>query len=366
MNASTVRNNQSYASIAGDITNMGGVIGKLDAASYTITGNRYSSAEHGIGNNAQGVPSEEGCTKVGASIAITTSSLPNATANSAYTAALTTDSTSSVVWTLTNSTSLPEGLTLDRTTGTISGTPKTAGTYTFTVKASPAPGAPATKEFTLTVQEEGSVTPPPTPTTSISITTTSLPSGTAGQSYSATLSSNPSGATWAVASGSLPNGLTLNSNGRISGTPTSAGTATFSVRATYGSASTTQNLSITINAPSLSITTNSLPSGWVGSSYRETLSASSSSVTWAVYSGSLPNGLTLVESSGIISGTPTSAGMFYFTIQARSAYTSTQKSFSIVIYEDSGSSSGGGGCSSGIGIMGLILLAGIAFRKSHR
>lgn len=118
MNASTVRNNQCYASIEGDIVNMGGVVGKLDAASYTISNNRYSSAEHGIGNNAQGAPSEEGCIKVGASIAITTASpLPDAVVRSPYTTTLATDSTTAVVWNLTNGTSLPAGLELGRSTG---------------------------------------------------------------------------------------------------------------------------------------------------------------------------------------------------------------------------------------------------------
>ncbi|MBQ2616399.1 MAG: putative Ig domain-containing protein, partial [Synergistaceae bacterium] len=178
MKTSTVRNNQSYATIDGNIVNMGGVVGKLDAASYTINNNRYSSAEHGIGNNAQGAPSEQGCIKVGASIAITTASpLPDAVVRSPYTTTLATDSTTAVVWNLTNGTSLPAGLELGRSTGQISGTPTTAGEFTFTVKASPATGAPATKEFKLTVQAEGT----------LAITTTDLPAGTTGTAYSTTL-----------------------------------------------------------------------------------------------------------------------------------------------------------------------------------
>ena len=460
-----VKDNQSYASINSNTVKQGGIIGKIYGTNtdYTISNNRYSSAEHGIGNNAQGIPSEEGCIKVGASISITTASpLTQAVKDSAYSVTLASDSSSPVVWSLTNSTTLPAGLTLDRTTGTISGTPTKTGTYTFTVKASPASGAPATKEFTLTVSDTAPAPAPTTPTpttsititttslpsgtvgssytaslaanisgavwsvssgslpagltlnsstgnisgtptasgtstftvravsgsanaektlsitinqsstqtpaTSITITTTSLPSGTAGQSYSASLASNPSGATWAVSAGSLPPGLSLSSSGSISGTPTTAGTAVFTVRASYGSATATQNLTITINAPSLSITTSSLPSGRVGTSYNETVKASASGVTWSVYAGSLPNGLTLSESQGVISGTPTSSGTFSFTLQARNNYASTTKSFSITIYSSSNdgtseNSSGGGGCNSSFGLLELAAL--LILRRKH-
>ncbi|MBQ7168511.1 MAG: putative Ig domain-containing protein [Synergistaceae bacterium] len=324
MNASTVRNNQSYASISGDIVNMGGVVGKLDAASYTISNNRYSSAEHGIGSNAQGIPSEEGCIKVGPSIAITTTSpLPYAVVKSAYTTTLATDSTTAVVWNLTNGTSLPAGLELGRSTGQISGTPTTAGDYTFTVKASPTTGAPATKEFKLTVQAEGT----------LAITTTDLPSGTTGTAYSATLVSNPTGATWSVASGTLPAGLSLSTSGTISGTPATAGTSRFTVRATLGEKSATRELSITITSgatpAALTITTASLPSGTVNASYSAVLAASSSA-TWSIASGSLPAGLTL-STSGTISGTPTTAGTSTFTVRAVSGSASATKQLSITI-----------------------------------
>ncbi|MBQ4431914.1 MAG: putative Ig domain-containing protein, partial [Synergistaceae bacterium] len=328
MNASTVRNNESYATISGDISNMGGVVGKLDAASYTITNNRYSSAEHGIGNNAQGVPSEEGCIRVGPSIAITTDSLPDGVAESPYTATLATDSTSAVVWTLTNGTSLPTGLTLDRTAGTISGTPTKAGDYTFTVKASPATGAPATKDFKLKIQEKGSST--------ITITTTSLPNGTVNASYNAVLSANTSNVTWSVSSGSLPTGLTLNSStGAITGTPTAAGTSTFTVRAVSGSSSTTRQLSITINSgttptpTTITITTTTLPEGIAGMSYSASLASNPSGATWT-HTGNIPAGLVL-DSSGRISGTPTVSGKFDFTATATYGTSSAVKSLSITI-----------------------------------
>ncbi len=117
----------------------------------------------------------------------------------------------------------------------------------------------------------------------------------------------------------------------------------------------------------------------VGYYYDETLSANLSGVTWSVYSGSLPYGLSL-SSSGEIYGTPTYYGTYDFTVQARGTYSSTTKDFTIIVYDygyddpyyddpyydDAGESSGGGGCDSGIGLAGLILLAGLVLRKSHR
>ncbi len=80
------------------------------------------------------------------------------------------------------------------------------------------------------------------------ITTTSLPAATLNTSYTATLTSNISGARWSVSSGTLPAGLNLNSStGAITGTPTAAGTSTFTVKAESGSVSAEKSLSITVN-----------------------------------------------------------------------------------------------------------------------
>src|SRR5579875_236371 len=86
----------------------------------------------------------------------------------------------------------------------------------------------------------------------LSITTTSLADATVGTAYSATLSATGgtnSGYTWEIASGSLPAGLTLAGSGTIRGTPTTAGTSSFTVQVTDSSAHTaTASLSLQVNA----------------------------------------------------------------------------------------------------------------------
>ena len=80
------------------------------------------------------------------------------------------------------------------------------------------------------------------------ITTTTLQGGKAGAAYSQTLAATGTAPiTWSIESGSLPAGLTLSGN-TISGTPTTAGTFTFEVKAANGAGSDTKELSIVIQA----------------------------------------------------------------------------------------------------------------------
>ncbi|WP_087065848.1 S-layer homology domain-containing protein [Intestinibacillus massiliensis] len=108
------------------------------------------------------------------------------------------------------------------------------------------------------------------------ITTTSLPDGTIGTAYSQALAATSGTAiTWSVASGSLPAGLSLNgSTGVISGTPTAAGTSSFTVKAENSAGSATKALSITISKPHYSI------SGSVMDSYAANLSGTVQLVQW--------------------------------------------------------------------------------------
>src|SRR5262245_29080938 len=128
----------------------------------------------------------------------------------------------SAVWTVSSGT-LPAGLSLDGLTGVIAGIPTMWGTTTAVVTAqdSWAPNRTDSKPFTVTVA--------PAP---IVIATTSLIAGTVRQPYQATLqASGGTGlTTWTIASGSLPDGLSL-SDGAILGTPSAVGTSTFTVQA---------------------------------------------------------------------------------------------------------------------------------------
>jgi len=227
--------------------------------------------------------------------------------------------TSSYTYAITSG-SLPTGLSLS-SSGAISGTPTTAGSYTFTVTATDSGSNTGSQSYTLVIAPN------------ITIPTT-LSAGKVGTSYSATLtaSGGTSPYTYAVTSGSLPAGLSLSSGGAISGTPTTAGSYTFTVTATDSSSYTGSQSYTVVIAPDITLSPTTLSSGTVGTSYSTTLTASggTSPYTYAVTSGSLPAGLSL--SSGVISGTPTTAGSYTFTVTAtdNSSYTGSQ-SYTLVI-----------------------------------
>jgi len=84
----------------------------------------------------------------------------------------------------------------------------------------------------------------------------------------------------------------------------------------YGQSTATKTLTITVRGP-LSISTTTLSDATVGNAYSATLQAAGglAPYSWSISTGSLPTGLTLAPSTGIISGTPTTSGTFTFTVK---------------------------------------------------
>ena len=103
-----------------------------------------------------------------------------------------------------------------------------------------------TNNGTVTTEEGGTLTGTITGNQPPKITTTSLSEGTVNTAYNQTLAADNNPTSWSVTNGALPNGLTLE-NGTISGTPTAAGTSTFTVKAENTAGSDSKELTLTIN-----------------------------------------------------------------------------------------------------------------------
>ncbi|MCC6466335.1 MAG: putative Ig domain-containing protein, partial [Planctomycetes bacterium] len=124
----------------------------------------------------------------------------------------------------------------------------------------------------------------------------------------------------------------------------------------------------------LAITTASLPKGMKGTAYPSTTltaTGGSGALTWSLFSGSLPSGITL-SAAGVISGTPTVSGGYSFTVRvADTAGNTDEKPLSITVMQPitGAGGGGGGGCAAGsnagwAGLAALVLLAaGMIWRR---
>lgn len=244
---------------------------------------------------------------IGGGVFLTPATLPDGLPNVSYSQQLTAVNAVGFTAWFVSSGNLPNGLNLDSSTGLISGTPTTVGTFNFSVQVADSLQQGTTQAFTIVIGNP------------LSITTSTLADATVQEVYSAQLvASIANGISWQLQSGSLPPGLTLSSGGVIGGTPTTGGTYTFTVLAFSGSPTSgitaTKQLSLTV-VPLLVINTGSLGEAIQGRAYTNTLSASGGRTpyTWS-NSTPLPAGLTLNSTTGIISGS---------TLVAEGTYTVT-------------------------------------------
>ncbi len=245
------------------------------------------------------------------SLTISPPALPNATLGVSYSQTLTASGgTAPYTFSVTTGT-LPPGITLD-SAGNITGNPTTTGSFGFTVQAIDSAMCTGTQNYTLLVNS-GNCSP-------ITITPSTIPSGSLGVAYNQTLGATGGVAPYSfslISGTTLPPGLTLSSNGTISGTPTVNGTFLFYVQVsdTIGCLDS-RAYAIVILCPTIAISPATLPPVAIGTAYRQTLTASGgvSPYSFSILSGSLPSGITL-NSSGAFSGSPTTAGLFSFTVQ---------------------------------------------------
>jgi Putative Ig domain len=275
-------------------------------------------------------------------LTITTSSLPDGTVNQPYAAALGgSGGITPYTWSLAGgSPPLPAGLSLNETTGTITGEPTAPGETTpiFRLEDSSSPEQAVQKPLKITI------TTIPQP---LLITTLSLPEGVVNQPYPPTTLHATGGIqpyTWSV-NPPLPDGLSLNVSapGEIRGTPSdgTAGTTTHTFTVSDSDVppqTDTAQLSLKINpAPTpLTITSpggNSLENARVGKNYNFTLKGKGGILpyTWSI-TPALPAGLLLNTSTGAITGKPESDtdGIYLFTITLQDSSPTIQSKSKLV------------------------------------
>jgi len=204
---------------------------------------------------------------------------------------------------------LPPGTSLS-TSGALTGTPTTLGTYQFQVFVDDTTTASANQTFSITIVEPALVITTATP----------LPGGVIGSPYYTTFAAVGGRPPYLWSAKGLPTGLVLaNTTGLLTGIPTQDGVFTVAVTVTDSSLvaffSTTQNFGLTINPIKLIFTNASLPNGTVGAAYAAILSTSGGDAPVNFTATGLPPGITL-SAAGSLTGTPTTAGSYTVIISA--------------------------------------------------
>jgi hypothetical protein len=211
---------------------------------------------------------------------------------------------------------LPTGLSINSTTGVISGTASTAGTYSVTVTGTDSTGPTGSASYTWDVG---------TTSNTVTVTNPGSQTGTVGTAASLQISASDSasGQTLTYSATGLPTGLSIGSTtGLISGTPSTAGSysVVVTVKDTTG-ATGTADFTWTINSATgntVTVTNPGSQTGTVGTAASLQISAtdSASGQTFTFSATGLPTGLSIGSSTGLITGTPTVAGTYTVTVTA--------------------------------------------------
>jgi large repetitive protein len=246
---------------------------------------------------------------------IATASLPSAGLGAPYSATLQTAGIdSNTTWTVTSG-ALPAGLNLS-SGGVISGTPTAAGAATFTVQASG-----VAKDFTGTRIDTKQLT-----LNVVSLAARlSRPTAEVGVPFRASLVGSGGQAPYTFSATGAPAGLSVSSDGTISGRPTRAGTYTIVAHIVDGTGAASNLQVRLVVKPRLAIKTAKLPAAAAGRGYRAQLGVRGGVGPFKWSATGLPSGLKLSAKSGSLAGTPHGAGTFRVTVSVRDALGAVSK-----------------------------------------
>jgi large repetitive protein len=240
-------------------------------------------------------------------------SAPVGTVSAPYSLQMTSNLPDAKSWSIVNG-ALPPGLALNASTGLISGTPATAGSYPFTVQAAITPERTDTKALNIDVRTPVTLALPELPTQEGSNIRWEV-----GVPFTAKLTASGGTGTfaWSVANGGLPSGLTLGNDGSLAGRPTLAGTHPYSIAVTDTEGRRAVLSGQFIVSPRLAFGLRPAKAGTVGRRYSTRFLAAGgvAPVSWRVMFGPLPRGLRFNRTLGVVSGVPRRAGRYWVRLE---------------------------------------------------
>lgn len=242
-------------------------------------------------------------------IFITPTTLPSATINTADSQIFQANGGTAPYYYYITSYNAPDNLSLNATTGQLSGTPTVPGAYPFSITAVDSQGYSSSQNFTLQVNGN------------ILIYPTTLPAANINESYNQTFNSTGGTSYTYTYTGNLPPGIILTSAGQLTGTPTVSGTYDFSIISTDVSGNTgIQTYSFVVKG-TIQIIPSAINLAYTNTPYSQRFYAvrGTSPYTFTVSSGQLPPGLSLNSSTGVLSGTPLYGNNYIFSITATDA-----------------------------------------------
>ncbi len=289
-----------------------------------------AGTDGGTGDGGSSDGGMDGGPDAGEPLSLVTVSLPVGTETIAYTESLKVRG-GKPPYSFRPTETLPQGFMLDG--GVLWGTPSTPGTFRVAVevKDQNSPAASVGTAYDLRVRPLLRLAGPEFPASAYL-------DAVYEEQLSATGGTPPYRFTLAPGN-SLPDGLGLDTDGGVTGTPSDSGTYTFRVRVTDSDPqpqTVSRELELSVTTPPLLLewSTRSVPDGRLGTPYHYALKVAGggSPVTWKLEAGTTPLGVGFDAKEATLTGAPTQTGVYSFTISAADSLTKVERTFKMTVY----------------------------------